>query len=323
MATLRECFERVHPAAPGAMFFSSVPRSGRGIGDAGFAKDFGLVVCDEAQRFTAKNIRTIMGRAPTVVFLFDESQILNPTEEGTTQTFEDCAGSVGKEVAKRNLSCTLRCRGGEEYHAWVEGLLDGGSAAASRDWTSRYLFRVFQRPEDMIGQLRTLGRAKRVALVASFTESRGKLGSPAHKENVRVGWPLPSGFDLYKDSTLEIRWLMDPKKEYAPYWLGGRSNRLEHVSSIYGCQGFEADYVGVFWGRDFVRRGPKWDVGDRFCITDNIDGFANVLRADPSRGIDLLRNRYRVFLTRGMLGTFVFCEDNETRDFLSDVVRNL
>ncbi|WP_156770007.1 DNA/RNA helicase domain-containing protein [Methanocaldococcus sp. FS406-22] len=35
----------------------------------------------------------------------------------------------------------------------------------------------------------------------------------------------------------------------------------------------------------------------------------------------LLVNRYRIFLTRGIKGTYVFCEDEETRKFLKDLFR--
>lgn len=32
--------------------------------------------------------------------------------------------------------------------------------------------------------------------------------------------------------------------------------------------------------------------------------------------MQLLKNRYRIFLTRGIKGTYVFCEDDETAKFL-------
>ena len=42
-----------------------------------------------------------------------------------------------------------------------------------------------------------------------------------------------------------------------------------------------------------------------------------MLDADPyDQAMQLLINRYRILLTRGIKGTFVFCEDKETGDFL-------
>jgi DUF2075 family protein len=111
---------------------------------------------------------------------------------------------------------------------------------------------------------------------------------------------------------------MDPKSDYTPFWLEGESNNLDTVSSIYGCQGFESDYVGVVWGRDFIRRGDSWKIGDSKIITDNIDGLQTSTRNDPELALKLLQNRYRIFLTRGMLGTTIFCEDAETGKYLKD-----
>ena len=34
----------------------------------------------------------------------------------------------------------------------------------------------------------------------------------------------------------------------------------------------------------------------------------------------LLENRYRIFLTRGINGTYIFCEDSETADFLRKIL---
>ena len=36
------------------------------------------------------------------------------------------------------------------------------------------------------------------------------------------------------------------------------------------------------------------------------------------QAFDLLRNRYRIFLTRGMKGTYIYFEDDETRVFVTE-----
>ncbi len=106
--------------------------------------------------------------------------------------------------------------------------------------------------------------------------------------------------------------------------VNGDSNKLEKCASIYGCQGFEADYIGLIWGRDFVIRNGKWQLGDG--CEDNI-GSPSIKRIiieakagdilKQKLAFKLLRNRYRIFLTRGMKGTFIFFEDDETRDFVN------
>ena len=326
MTILRQCLNQAYPGASGTTIYSSVPRTGRGLGDVGYSWNGDLVVCDESQRFNEQNLPIIMERAPTTVFFYDESQILNPPEQGNKQNFRKYATQVGKELVELRLSAFLRCRGGEAYHSWVDTLITNSNIPSEDNtllWQESYEVEIFDNINDMIDKLRSKTSDHKVALLASFTESRGNMNASFHKDNIRIGYPLASGLDLYKDSGLNIPWLMNPQKDYTPFWIGGKSNDLNSISSIYGCQGFESDFAGLVWGRDFVRRGDRWGVGDSRVITDNIDGLRSATISDPELAFKLLQNRYRIFLTRGMLGTFVFCEDEETREFLRDRMHDL
>jgi hypothetical protein len=116
---------------------------------------------------------------------------------------------------------------------------------------------------------------------------------------------------------------MDPRKDYVPFWVDCRSNDLTHCSSIYGCQGFETDYAGLVWGDDFVIRNGRWQIGNSDNCYDSAPGatkLSKVMRKDPVAALRLLQNRYRILLTRGIFGTFVYCEDLETGEFLRSLV---
>ncbi|MHB8996169.1 MAG: DNA/RNA helicase domain-containing protein [Armatimonadota bacterium] len=324
-AVLRRCFDAVYPGASGLMMYFE-PAQGTGIGTEGLHRSFDLVICDEAQRMESRIMPRVMGRAPVCVFFFDETQRLNPPEEGTATLFESTAEASGKRVVHRQLSSALRCRGGDAYHRWVEEVLRDPQAllvgAGPMDiWRDAYDFSVAPSIGALLGSLqgwRASASQPQVALVASFTESPGSPASTAAPENVRIGYPLESGLSLYKGSGAEVRWLMRPA-EYVRFWMQGGSNRLDRVASIYGAQGFESDYVGVVWGRDLVIRDGQWVLGDPMACYDTIDGLVSRGRARRwcSDALELLRNRYRIFLTRGILGTFVFFEDDETRDYLT------
>ncbi len=41
---------------------------------------------------------------------------------------------------------------------------------------------------------------------------------------------------------------------------------------------------------------------------------------DPASGLSLLKNRYRIMLTRGIEGTFVLVEDKRTLEHLMETV---
>ncbi len=116
---------------------------------------------------------------------------------------------------------------------------------------------------------------------------------------------------------------MNPQREYVPFWVNGESSNLEKCASIYGCQGFELDRSGVIWGEDLVIRNGRWQLGDPESTYDSAPGskpLAEVMRRHPEDALTLLRNRYRIFLTRGILGTYVHFEDEETRVYFADLV---
>ncbi len=86
------------------------------------------------------------------------------------------------------------------------------------------------------------------------------------------------------------------------------------VGCVYPAQGFEFDYVGVIFGPDLVYRPMDggW-VGQRHESRDRI----------VSRGVTdaeftaFVKSTYRVLLTRGLRGCYVYFMDEPTRDFFA------
>jgi hypothetical protein len=324
-AVLRQVLDEVYPGASGCMMYFE-PRGGRGIAQYDGYED--VLIIDEGQRMEKRIMPDVLSKARLSVIFLDETQRLNPPEQGTIQNFKDTARALGRDTQTYVLDAMVRCRGGVSYQNWVEMLLSEPGRipelrASMRTWQEKYLFESFATMEEMLARLKELRSGEnRVALVASFTESPGNSSSSSHPDNLRVGYPLTSGFNLYKNSHLHVPWLMRPS-EYQAYWLGGQSNNLDKVASIYGAQGFESDYVGIIWGRDLVYRYGMWQLGDPNVCYDWIDRLIIKRGRNHSwsEGAEqLVLNRYRIFLTRGIKGTLLFCEDEETGNYLRNVL---
>ena len=88
---------------------------------------------------------------------------------------------------------------------------------------------------------------------------------------------------------------------------------IDQVGCVYTAQGFEFDYVGVIFGPDLVYRtiDGGW-VGQRDQSHDRV-----VRRGVTEQEFtDFVKSTYRVLLTRGLRGCYVYFMDAPTRDFV-------
>ena len=288
---------------------------------------FDLIIYDEAQRMTEENIEISLSRSRVKVYFYDEEQVLIGNEAGTGDTFTSVCRGRGFVCERREFSIPRRIP--RSYLREVRKLLNG-NGFNPKDLE----FKVFEDVRIMLNELNVLkDRGHRIALVAAFTETPGNKKNPKAPDNLRMGYPLCKLYDpvsdmckkysnltLYKDSDIKIYWLMDERKEYPMYWMG-RLDPLKYCASIYGSQGFEAEYVGVIWGRDLIWR-DKWTVNPD-PITDNIgnkNSLAKLAKKNENKALELLKNRYLILLTRGTKGTYVFFEDNGTREYIKSLI---
>jgi uncharacterized protein len=89
------------------------------------------------------------------------------------------------------------------------------------------------------------------------------------------------------------------------------------VGCVYTAQGFEYDWNGVIIGPDLVWRDGGW-VAIRSASKDpDFRSRTSVTDLEFER---LVRNVYKVLLTRGMIGTVICSPDEETRAMLRSLV---
>jgi hypothetical protein len=103
---------------------------------------------------------------------------------------------------------------------------------------------------------------------------------------------------------------------------------LNHYATEFNAQGLEIDYAYFIWGSRIKRRYNSWEVD-----TDNVPAIYKYYKKieefqkqHPKLNIrqhiidqeirKMIINAYRVLLTRAQKKTFIFVEDDETRDYL-------
>lgn len=198
---------------------------------------------------------------------------------------------------------------------------------------SKMQFRVFETPFDLEAALREHLRGNTTArLVAPFARKW-------ITRNVAEPHDLPP--DML-DFQIEIKqsygtrvwsrpWNVVPGGDDYTYFIQGpRSSRicndpLAEVGCPYAIRGFDFDYVGLLWLGDLKWRNGKWRV---FPNEVHETGLSRTIqRARRESDWDGPHHRallkkvlqyYRILLTRALKGVYVWFEDNQTQEYVSE-----
>jgi DUF2075 family protein len=291
------------------------------MNDPGFELD--VVICDEAHRiressvnrFTPKAARTekpqiqeLIEVAKVSVFFIDDDQVVRPGEVGSAALIKGAAAELGAHVVEYELESQFRCNGSDSYIQWVENTLDiRKTPHVLFDPADEFDFDVVDSPQELEALIRLKaaeGHTARLSAGFCWPWSEPNVdGSLVH--DVQLGdWSMPwNAKDVKRKLASDI-----PKSNF---WASD-PNGVNQVGCVYTAQGFEYDYAGVIFGKDLVYRPREGWVGQREFSQDR-----TVKRAKSSADfLSLVKNTYRVLLTRGLKGCYVYFEDDQTRDFV-------
>jgi DUF2075 family protein len=282
-----------------------------------------VLILDEAHRiretsvdrWTKAEFRTgrpqvdeLVAAARVPVFLLDQHQVVRPGELGTADDIESYATAQGVAVHRIALDGQFRCGGSEEYVDWVQHLLGLDGDGTAQAWPGDPSFEVVV--ADTPSQLEAMLESK----IAQSYQARISAG---------YCWPWSdprSDGSLVPDVSVDgwsRPWNLKGERAVggappAPLWATDPAG-FDQVGCVYTAQGFEYDWSGVIIGPDLVWRHGGF-VSRREHNKD--PDFKNRTRVPDEEFDRLVRNVYKVLLTRGMVGTVIYSSDPETRDAL-------
>ncbi len=283
-----------------------------------------VAILDEAHRirtistsrFTPAKARTgksqiddILDSSRVTVFFIDDLQVVRPGEVGSTDLIREEAAKRSIEVRDFKLEAQFRSNGSDSFIQWVDNTLElNRTPQVLWSMDDEFDFQIV----GSIGQLEQKIRAKAAEpgttarLVAGFCwpwsdpDDDGQL-----VPDVRVGeWSMPWNA---RDGVGRL----GPGIPKSDFWASAKEG-IDQVGCVYTAQGFEFDYVGVIVGPDLVYRPMDggW-VGQRDQSHDRVVR-RGVTEAEFTRYV---KSTYRVLLTRGLRGCYVYFMDAPTRDF--------
>ncbi len=265
-------------------------------------------------RFTKKEnksnipqIEELIQVSKTPVFFIDDRQNVRANEVGSSTYIKENAKRLGCEVFEYNLQIQFRCQGSDKFVQWVEQTLNIKKTTQAL-WNNKndFEFKIARSPHELYSWIKEKNKQElnSARLVAGFcwpwsnAKSDGTLVKDVVIDNFSMSWEGKDGDTLAKGIPPASLWYYDP-------------NGVHQIGSIYTIQGFEFDYVGVIFGKDLMYRFETnhWEAHPE-------NSYDRLAKSNKANFIHLVKNAYRILLSRAMRGCFVYFCDKETEKFV-------
>lgn len=282
--------------------------------------EFGCILVDEAHRMydwkggigVQKGVNLLekaILAGKVVVFFIDEDQAVTTHDYVTIDRIKECAKRChSKFIEGPTLFSEFRVLGGTDYIDFTRALLGYPNAGKMISYhPEQYDFKVFDSATELAQAIFQKNlEYKHCRLVAGYCY---EWKSKSDYQNGPADIVLDQG-------NFKAKWNMN-KNDYS--WLYD-DNSIADVGCIHTCQGLDMEYCGVIIGRDFRYENGEVVFDPSFnAKTDNSSGIRKC--SDPELAKKLIRNTYEVLLTRGMRGTYVYCEDKGLRDHIKEIIK--
>jgi hypothetical protein len=280
-----------------------------------------VLIMDEAHRiretsqsrFTKKEFRTdtpqiqeLINASKVAVFFIDDNQVVRPTEIGSVDYIKEYMKKNNCKIFEYELEAQFRCNGSDAFVNWINNSL-GVKRTANVIWDlhEEFDFKIFDSPyelENAIIEKVKQGFTGRV--VAGFCWEWSSPNSDGTLKNDIVIGDYVKPWDARYDA---IR--LAPGIPKASLWAYD-PNGINQIGCVYTAQGFEFDYIGVIFGKDLFYNPKigKWEGRPQYS-------HDSVVKRSKEKFLENVKNTYRVLLSRGMKGCYVYFMDEETRNF--------
>lgn len=225
---------------------------------------------------------------------------------GSVDEIKKWAKKENSAVYEMKLLSQFRCNGSNGYLAWIDDVLQIRETANFNLEGLDYDIKILDTPQEVL----------------DLVLEKNKINN---KSRLLAGycWKWPK---LYRNDTdyhdikigdFEISWNLQNGKEFAL-----DENSVHEAGCIHTTQGLEFDYVGVIIGDDLRYENGKiiTDFTKRASTDQSIKGLKKLYKENKEEALnrvdEIIKNTYRTLMTRGMKGCYVYCTDENLRDYM-------
>ena len=271
-----------------------------------------------ARRTDLSQIDTIIRATKICVFFIDEKQAIRGAEIGSTNMIREAAAKFGAKVEECTLTSQFRCNGSDNYMDWIEQVLYNCPVISKFD-LSDFNLQILDSPQEMYDRLveqdNVPGQTARI--MAGFCwkwsdtlDENGDLIKDVEIGDFKMPWETHRNFT--KTPKGYVKW----------YEWAYKPEGIKQVGCIYTAQGFEFDYAGVIIGPDLIYNTESHKIETVKSATRD-----PMLRTAPNEATmtydDYVRNIYRVLMSRGMKGCFLYICDENLRNYMKQLLAEM
>ena len=271
------------------------------------------IIADEAHRLKEHSgvfgnmgenqVKELIHASRVSVFFIDEDQKITTKDIGSKDEIRKWARFYRAEIHDGNeltLVSQFRCNGSDGYLNFLDNLLEI-KATANTAFDFDYDFRLFDSPVQMREALRE----------KNAINNKSRMIAGYCYEWITKEDPDSDRYDICLEDGFKAKWNFNGKL----FAIDPES--FDQVGCIHTTQGLEFDYCGIIIGKDLryenghVITDPKKEA--KSDHSSGIRSCRDTLLADK-----LIRNTYKVLLSRGQKGCFVYCEDKALRNHIRE-----
>ncbi|MBB6734052.1 DUF2075 domain-containing protein [Cohnella zeiphila] len=274
---------------------------------------FDVLIVDEAHRLKGKGaymyqglnqIEDIIKASKINVFFIDDYQRIRPDDIGTVEEIKRIAHMNGSVVLEYALSAQFRCSGAEGFLNWIDHIFQIRETGNFDGWDQEaFQFVLLDNPNSVYSHIKQKadeGYKARMLAGYAWNWTDAKEGNPnGEVEDVIIA---------------EHQFKMPWNGRALPTWAIDERG-VEQIGCVHTSQGLEFDYVGVIIGNDL-----KYDPEAKRIYADYEEYKDKLgkrgLKNDNQQLTKLIKNIYKVLISRGMKGCFLYCRNPELRDYL-------
>jgi len=282
--------------------------SGTGI-FSGRKEDLDVIIVDEAHRLKSKGayhyygegqVEDVIRSSRVSIFFVDDQQRIRPNDEGTRQFIKDTAIKCGCEIKEIQLDVQFRCSGADGYINWLDHTLQIQDTANYDGWDGDFRFGIIDDPNELYAKISKMNEEGQKARMLAGFAWKWSEDQNANVDDVSI-----------PECNFSMPWNSHKHREE---WAI-RDDMAGQIGCIHTSQGLEFDYVGVIVGNDLKydpATGKVYASYNEYKDTGGKKGLKN----DPERLSLFVKQIYKVLMTRGMKGCYIYVRDPDLRDYL-------